>query len=216
MRHVKNRERGIMAGEKGWKWDEEKILRALNKETGVQLRVDSTLESLGEKFSLLALLKPDEYGPVRSYLAEKYLGKGHGVIYITLNSGFEKLQKEKAWQGKAGKPFTIDMITKTTGESPHSGNEVAYLTSPLELTECMYELERKLAEWQRMPKCILLDSVSTMLIYNARGVVEKFIHNLAGKAGATGALLIVLSTDYMEQDPATRPLGQFFDAIRKI
>lgn len=95
-----------------------------------------------------------------------------------------------------------------------------YINSPSELMECILLIEKKLEELQALPKkknaLIVLDSVTTVAVYNDSSVVEKFVHVLIGKASSFNASAILLSPDYEESKSLTETIEQFMDKTVKI
>ena len=91
-----------------------------------------------------------------------------------------------------------------------------YLSSPLDLTECVIAVEKRLALAGDSKAVVMVDSVSTLLIYNAPLAVEKFIHALLGKVNAYNGSAIVFSSGTGEKDSVTGTIGQFFDKIIRI
>ncbi|HIH09856.1 MAG TPA: hypothetical protein HA254_04255 [Candidatus Diapherotrites archaeon] len=205
-----------MAQEKSLKWDEDRLLAALSKENAVELRVMKALEDLTEPFTILVLIDAKDYAAAKRKILERY-GRDDEIIYITLNAGFPKIKHdfEREKRDYANIRF-LDMVSVEAGERVVDDPNAVYISSPSDLTDCMVNTERLLAAKEGKKVLVILDSISTMLIYNNPSVVEKFTHTLLGKINAANASAIVFSSDYEERDAITSTIGQFFDRTVKV
>src|SRR3989338_5808681 len=178
------------------KWEDEKIVKALSKENEVALRVAGAIYELEQPFTALILIEAKDYAKAKSDILEKY-GKENQTIYITLNSGFEKIKHDFDKSGKAyGNIHFIDMVSIEAGEKQIEAPNVSYVNSPSDLTDAILLVEKKLSATGENGKVlVILDSISTMLIYNNATVVEKFCHTLLGKINSYAASAIVFSSD---------------------
>ncbi|MCR4335102.1 MAG: hypothetical protein NUV57_01040 [archaeon] len=191
-------------------WSEEKLEKLLNKQNQLSTRVVHSLNEIKEPFTILALVEPKEYSGIRNGVIQKYSKSDIQVVFLSLNSGYAKivqdLNKEKL---DSKNIFFIDMISIERDLEPNPASNVVYLEAPTELTEAMLLVVKKLDE---KPKTVLvLDSISTLLIYNDKSSIEKFIHTLVGKANASKASVLLLSSDAKQKEDITKTISQFVD-----
>lgn len=142
------------------------------------------------------------------YFSERF-GTG---LYITLNKPCVTLQ---AAFGKAGVPAErvvyLDSITNT---AEHDTESCRYLGRMRELTDICVAV-MKLASEKKVT-FVLLDSVSTLLLYNDTKSVARFCHAVAEKLrsmGLSGALILV---EMEEGKDMAAQLAQFCDAYVKV
>lgn len=142
------------------------------------------------------------------YFSERF-GTG---LYITLNKPCATLQP--AFE-KAGVPSErvvyLDSITNT---AEHDTESCRYLGRMRELTDICVALTKLASE--RKVRYVLLDSVSTLLLYNDTKSVARFCHAVAEKLrsmGLSGALVLV---DMEEGKDMAAQLAQFCDAYVKV
>ncbi len=197
-------------------WTEEKLERILSKETFEESRVNDAFEGITHPFTALLLIEAREYTELKNRVVERFLDE-YSLIYIALNSSYASLMKEFQRRKKpAGNVFFIDMVSIEAGAKPSQSGNVVYLNSPLELTDCIIAVEKKLSESAGKKVIVVLDSVSTLLIYEDAGAVEKFTHALLNKVNAYAASAIVLSAGTGEHDTITSTIGQFFEKTVRL
>ncbi|HLC79464.1 MAG TPA: hypothetical protein VJG83_03455 [archaeon] len=198
-------------------WSDEKIQTALSKRNSVQLRVRKAFEELVHPFTSLVLIEARDYSDVKNEVIELY-GKGFEIIYLALNSGFSKIKQDCEREKKdCSHIFFIDMVSIESGAKTIEGEpKVTYLKSPLDLTEAISSIDKRFSISNGKKTMVVLDSVSTMLIYNDVFKVEKFMHTLLGKVNASNASAIVFSSDFNEKEGITSTIGQFFEKTLKI
>lgn len=206
-----------MAREEKESWDDEKIKRFLGKQTEVELRVSKALDDLEQPFIVMVLVEPKNYATIKNIIISKYNTNSTHIIYISLNTSYQKFLKDTTEEKKPiDNIHFIDMISVNSGARIIDSKNTAYVNSPAELTECILILEKKLEELEGKNTFVVLDSVTTVSVYNDPAVVEKFIHVLIGKASSFNASALLLSPDYDESRPITETVEQFMDKTVRI
>ncbi|MFH1391444.1 MAG: hypothetical protein ABIH20_03995 [Candidatus Diapherotrites archaeon] len=191
-------------------WSEEKLENLLDKQNQLRIRVTHSLDGIKEPFTILALVKPKEYSGIRDGVIQKYSKSDVQVVFLSLNTGYAKivqdLQKEKLVSDNI---FFIDMISIERNLDPKKASNVVYLESPTDLTEAMLQVVKKLDEKSRT--ILVLDSISTLLIYNDKSSIEKFVHTLIGKINANKSSALLLTSDAKQSEEITKTISQFVD-----
>lgn len=199
-----------------FQWEEDKILKALSRKSAVENKINASFDELMHPFTVLVLIEAKQYAEVKNVIMQKY-GVEFNIIYITLNAGYMKITQDFDKEGmKYDRVFFIDMVSTESGAGTKKAGNVAYLNSPSNLTEAMMLVDKKLGAMSGQKCLLVLDSVSTMMIYNNATTVEKFIHTLLGKINAVSASAVVFSADFEERDSITSTIGQFFDKTIKV
>lgn len=178
---------------------------------GVRELVDARASSFDNPVVLLSVgptLYHEGVLDILRYFSERF-GTG---LYITLNKPCATLQGTFE---KNGLPLDrlvyLDSITNT---SEHDTQSCHFLGRMRELTDICVALTKLVAERKEV-RFILLDSVSTLLIYNDPKSVARFCHSVAEKLrsiGLPGAFIIV---DMEEGKDMVAQLAQFCDTYVK-
>ncbi len=205
----------------GEQWSEEKVRRFLGKQSEVELRVAKALDDLTFPFTAMVLVEPKNYTAIKNSIISKYNTPDQFIIYISLNMSYPRLLADFSKDKKSLESvYFIDLISVNSGAKIVNEPNVDYINSPSELMECILLIEKKLEELQSSQKkknaLIVLDSVTTVAVYNDSAVVEKFVHVLIGKASSFNASAILLSPDYEESKNLTQTIEQFMDRTVKI
>ncbi len=123
-------------------------------------------------------LRENSSGIIRSLLARGYL-----VVVVTTNQPYSILKKAYEKDGiDLSKVGFIDAITRyAIGEVPVGAKGVRFTSSPSDLTQLGIAISDSLKDLGGRKAAILLDSVSTMLIYLPSTNLSKFIHFVSSK-----------------------------------
>ncbi len=202
-------------------WSEDKVKKFLGKQSEVELRVAKALDELELPFTAMVLVEPKNYTFIKNSIISKYNTADQHIIYISLNTSYQKLIADFTKEGRSlSNVYFIDLISVNSGAKIIYDPNVDYVNSPSELMECILLVEKKLESLQSAPdmkkSLIILDSVTTVSVYNESAVVEKFVHVLIGKASSFNASAILLSPDYRESKSLTETIEQFMDMTVKI
>ena len=161
-----------------------------------------------------------------SLIIRSLLARGYMVIVVTTNQPYAILKKSYEKDGiDLSKVGFIDAITRyAVGEVPVGAKGVRFTSSPSDLTQLGIAISDALKDLSGRKAAILLDSVSTMLIYLPSTNLSKFIHFVSSKLkildmagiflavedGLDPTLLSQLTTFVdrvvnMEREPASAP-----------
>ena len=101
-------------------------------------------------------------------------------IYISVNKPYQSLvELFKKNKINFDKVFFIDCITKTVGGKPEITKNCLFIASPQNLTELGIALSQAMeAMKEKKNKFLILDSLSTLLVYNSAGTIARFSHFL--------------------------------------
>ncbi|HZX19596.1 MAG TPA: ATPase domain-containing protein [archaeon] len=198
------------------KWDEEKIMSVLVKSSGFNLKLTKAFEGIEKPFTVLTLVDPKDQPMLRSAMVKKYMEKDACIIYITLSTGYNKLKEDFEKEKINTKDIQfIDMVSKDRGVEIKDTAQVKYVESPMELTDCLIKMDKLISE-NKEKTIVILDSVSTMLVYNQPTSIEKFVHSLIGKISVANASAILFSSNAKESKSITNTIGHFVDKIVEL
>ena len=182
----------------------------------VKLKVQKVFQEMQETTSIILKENLKEYNLININILKKFVDNGIPGLYITLNKSLtalnETLIKEKV---DTSKTIFIDAISRLTGAKEVEGKNFKYVDSPKNLIELNLAIEEAVKGMVGNKNFIIIDSVSTLLVYNKEKSVEKFVHSLTGKMrdwNAQGIFVVVESTN-ME---IINTLTQFCDKMIAI
>lgn len=130
------------------------------------------------------------------------------MVYVTIDTPFEQLFKELREYGvPVEKIFFVDSVTKADQDWSEE-KQVIYLHSPYDLpnlttgiAEAIY-LSSQEKKFEGAQNFVLLDSISTLLIYNKISAVLKFVEFLTDLVKGRNLKLICL----FEQGPVEKKI----------
>jgi len=189
------------------------VVEILSPHAKTDLQIRKGFEGLGKNYIVLVLVDANKYQETVDSLLKKFSLENTNGLYITINKPAKTLLKN--WS-KRKIPFEniqiIDSSSRMTGVSSDPITNVDYLDSPADLTELILAADKKLRLIKNNP-FIILDSVTTLLVYNEANAVEKFTHSLMGKIEETeskGVLIMLESEQFRE---IIQTLSQFCDRV---
>jgi len=193
----------------------DELMNYLKQGGSLGLEIEKRLEELPPKYVALFVTQRDDNELLISNLVKNFIKKGDSGIFVTLNKSGEDL---KAILKKNGVDctnlFVVDAISRKSGEAAKNVGNMTFVDSPQDLTE----MEAQISDFvEKIPPgrhFFILDSISTMMVYNAEKNVEKFVHKLGERLKGLDFQCVFTIMD------KTRPevmnvLSQFSDKVIK-
>ena len=171
------------------------------------------LEELPQKYVVLVVTKEDKYDLLIANLLKNFMESGMNGIFVTLNkSGNSLIEMLKEHGVDCSSLFIVDVISKGESEEELPVKNISFVDSPQDLTEMQTEINEFVEKLPSGEHFFILDSLSTMLIYNAEKTVERFVHRLSERLRSHGFQSVFIIMD------ETRPevinvLSQFCDKV---
>jgi archaellum biogenesis ATPase FlaH len=167
-----------------------------------------------ERPIVLCLVDPNRYQEAVESVLRYLTGRLHRGIYITFNKPVATLTKLFE---KVGLPveslFFIDGITVVS--SPVEERSYTFLGPATDLTNLCVATSRAVGRFDE-EKFIVLDSLSTLLIYNEGRAVCKFAHLLTEKMRRWGTSGFLLTVEMNPKRDLVPQLAPFCDKVVKI
>lgn len=138
---------------------------------------------------------------------------GHGAV-ITANRPYSVLRRSLAEAGASldGLEF-VDCVSALTGRKPTDGPGVTFIGGPLLLELIMLrtqQLVRAMPEGQRF---VLVDSVSTLRLYNGVEAVAEMTHALSTHMRLLGVPTVLLALEEADERPLHHALAAYCDRV---
>lgn len=144
--------------------------------------------------------------------------QGDGTIVVTTKDGGEDVRatlRELLGREESGPLGIVDCVSKQQGMNPASSDDIAYASSPVDMTGIGIQLSEFLQSFYEdrgvRRNRILLHSLSTLLMYSNLQTVFRFLHVFTGRVQSADALgvFVIDSTAHDTQTMST--LKQLFD-----
>ena len=142
-----------------------------------------TFDRLDKDKIYLCLSSAERLRENSSDIIKSLLSRGYMVMVVTTNQPYSILKKAYEKDGiDLSRVGFIDAITRyAVGEIPAGARGVRFTSSPSDLTQLGIAISDSLKDMGGKKAAILLDSVSTMLIYLPSANLSKFIHFVSSK-----------------------------------
>ncbi len=120
---------------------------------------------------------------VNTEVVQNITADGFQVIMITTNQPSVILSKMYSRANiNTDRVFFIDGITNyALGKDEADNENTIFISNPGDLTEIGIALTKAMKKFGNEDVCIVLDSISTMLIYVSSAKITKFLHYLTNK-----------------------------------
>ncbi|MGC9516275.1 MAG: RAD55 family ATPase [Methanomicrobiales archaeon] len=146
------------------------------------------------------------------------LEDGEACIYISTNESAEKILDDL--QGSKLENFSIiDCVSSRFGatvELPFS-EQIRYVESPVDLTMMMVATNEFLDLYNKQKNIkkirIVLDSISTLLMYSSLRTIFKFLHVLTTRVKTSGAICMVLMEEGAHDEIEVKTIQQLMHGL---
>lgn len=174
----------------------------------------STITTLAMGTTNLLILKLKDYSIAPRALLSYFTAQKMPGVYVSINKPYADIVKTLATP-PAQVQF-VDAITALTGRGTEDNQTVTFIDSPLALVELNLAISDRLKGLVSNQKFLILDSISTLLVYNSPQAVEKFCHTVIAKnrnENVVGIFLMIESEDHRD---VVETLAQFVDNVTTV
>ncbi len=188
--------------------------------TSMQAAIKKHLADVDDNFIGLVIVDPERFHEASMELV-KHLSQEKNLpgIYIAGNQGYEALTRHfQKNQVDTQRITFIDCVTeKPAGEGSSPSVNPVLVGSLEQLTELEIELQKALKRHADKNHFVLLDSITTFLVYHDEKTLQKFVHALSALVRAnpkSSALFMAVSGD--EAKNLLTTMAQFCDKTIRI
>lgn len=187
----------------------------LNPEKQLTAKLESGLSEIKAPQILLVIIESEHYSAVQNGLLGLLQKRFQSGVFVSVNKALAQLVENETELQKMKNIAFIDLVSEGAGTEKLEAKNAVYLESPQNLLELAVQVEQRL---QSLPaeRFVVVDSVSTLLLYNKPDTLEKFVHTLAGKIRAKNAVGIFLTVRLRENKDILQVLSQFCDHTIEI
>jgi KaiC/GvpD/RAD55 family RecA-like ATPase len=173
-----------------------KIMEILGPNRDIDLRVETALSDFDEESSTLVLMKKEQYEKRLARLVKYFTHKNYICIFIAINKSSSELnnifKKEGILQEKM---FYIDAVSTMTDTEKLKGKQVIHIDSPGNLLDLNIAIEQAVKKINEKKKVLIMDSLTTLIVYSSEAAVEKFIHSISQKINEWKLPQVILAMD---------------------
>ena len=178
----------------------------------MDLAIKSHFADLKKPFIVLLVIDPKVYqSGVSSLVSFLLREKKMSGIYLTVNKPSVKYDEVFRSSGvNTDELFFIDTISKMANPMVADNERVKYIATPNSLTQIAIAITTIL----RKPvtdRVFIVDSISTLLVYNKPDTVSKFLHFLEGKISMTNTSAVFIALKGETETEVQRTISQFVD-----
>jgi KaiC/GvpD/RAD55 family RecA-like ATPase len=135
-------------------------------------------------------------------------------IYVTVNKPYGTLQELLRDRSiDTSQLYFIDAVSQTVTQPRLVNRNVTYLPNPQSLTEISLAVDTAAEQLPAGRKFLVLDSLSTLLIYNDTNTVAKFAHFLTMKMRAANTRGILVALRHMMDEELIFDVAQYCDKV---
>ncbi len=186
------------------------------------VKLEDRIKRIAPKSVVLLEVPADEdtMDMVADYLKYRQDDKG---IYISSNRPTKDLVEKLRAHGfdlkpslETGETYVLDLMSKSVGANEVSGS--INVASPSELSATQMAFEKAAEQLSSKPgnSWLLLDSLSTLLVYNSSGALLHFLHFLIGRLRVLGFGGMIFTVEGSVEGNVLLTIGQFCDEVIKL
>lgn len=117
---------------------------------------------------------------------------------------------------ETGRICVIDLMSRSVGANEVKGG--IYISSPSELSATQMAIEKAFdrADGEAGKTWLLLDSISTLLVYNSPGALLQFVHFLIGRLRVIQFNGVIFTVEGSVDERTLSTIRQFCDMVIKL
>ena len=182
------------------------MLKMLSKTITKEIKV------LKQPFSSIVITSSDDFNEVVLDLV-KSIGSNATIVMVSFNkpsSTFENIFKGKT----KSDIFYVDLVTQVATGEPQKKENVVFLASQRNLTDLSITLSEVLNRLEGK-KFVILDSLTTMLLYNDSSTTTQFLQFLANRLRLWNTSSFILTMEGKGEEEVIRVVSQVVDKTIK-
>lgn len=180
--------------------------------------IENQCKTLKGKRLLALIAPPEEEANTSAEMLKVLINEyDYGGIYLTMNKPYAEIDKRLAERGiDTSRLYFIDGISCMHGLKAEDSDRCRYVPEPSDTSSMVAAVEDLLQKVEPKKRFIFLDSITSLLVYDALQGAREFIKSLEEKLEGSNAHLVMLSlakgTNSMKLlEEMTQKCGEIFD-----
>jgi len=181
--------------------------------------LNKILRELKPNKVILFIIEPKKYHSIHLKILKGIVEeKKFSGIYITANKPYETLVRQLRENKIATENiFFIDAVSKHVSQDIKMTENCLFIPSPSHLTDLGITLTQVLENMEkREDKFLILDSISTLLIYNSFETVARFVHFIISRLRVFGLVGLLISIEKILDEKMINILIEMCDEVIEI
>ncbi|MFH1721845.1 MAG: hypothetical protein ABH950_04480 [Candidatus Altiarchaeota archaeon] len=176
-------------------------------------KLKKEMEGLGDDAIVLVSCRAESHmRMILALLAIVLNEKSQGGVYISVSRPFRYILNNLEENDiEIEDLFAIDCVSRMAGKVSEKMDTVAYVENPSSLEEISMYMDRMLMKVGSGKKFILLDSLSSILIYNNQKSVKEFTHFIINKMRLEGLGGFILTQEKKEAQDLIQTIQPLLD-----
>lgn len=174
----------------------------------------ATLKGLAPGTISLLVVKLKDYSSAAHSLLTYYSTQKMPGVYVSINKPTQDILK--TFNVQLTQTQFVDAITSLTGKGTEDTQQVTFIDSPLALVELNLAISDRMKGLVSNQKFLIVDSISTLLVYNSPQSVEKFCHTVIAKNRNENVIGLFLMIESEDHHDVVETLAQFVDNVIAI
>ncbi len=170
------------------------------------------IKSLKQPFSSIVITNNDDFNDAVIGIV-KSIGNSATIVMVSFNKPSSMF--ESIFKGKSKCDFFyVDLVTQVATGEPQKKENVVFLASQRNLTDLSITLSEVLNRISGK-KFVILDSLTTMLLYNDSNTTTQFLQFLANRLRLWNTSSFILTMEGKGEEEVIRVVSQVVDKIIK-
>lgn len=193
----------------------ESVEELLDPEKRLGAKIRNLLRITEKPQIILLLINSEHYSAVQQALLNFLGGEERCGVFVSVNKPLANLSEMIDIPKKTSLVF-VDLVSESANIPKVESKNARYLEGPQNLLEVAVLTEKELNVFSTVQKFVVVDSLSTLLLYNKPEILERFIHTFCGKLRSLKASGILLMTPTSKDKGLIRSISQFCDEVIEV
>ncbi|MBM3281871.1 MAG: hypothetical protein FJY86_00835 [Candidatus Diapherotrites archaeon] len=190
---------------------DEQLAELLRPGKEFENNLHATLKQLSAGSINLLVVPLKDYSSTAHALLTYYHAQKTSGVYVSINKPTQDILKGINVQ--LTQTQFVDAITALTGKGTEDTQQITFIDSPLALVELNLAISDRMKGLVSNQKFLVVDSISTLLVYNTPQSVEKFCHTIIAKNRGDNVIGLLLMINSDEHHDVVETLAQFVDHV---
>jgi len=196
--------------------DDKAVFDLLSPSRNIDLKVKEIFGSLRQTFNVILVLPRIQQELKYLRIIKYFVDKGLPGVYVTVNKSTSELTEELRLQNiNTENIIFVDAVTQMINGREIESDNISYLDGPSDLIELSLEVGKALDKIGKKNGFVVIDSITTLLIYNKDVVIEKFLHTLSQKIKEQKLQGVYFAAESTNKD-VLDTISQFCDDIQNL
>jgi hypothetical protein len=166
-------------------------------------------KEFAENQVVLCVISEDNYQAKRRQILEGLFATSKFICYVLYTKPYTSVKQElKSWG--FDKIFYVDTLTMSV-QQPPKVDDCIFVQAPTSLIDVSVAVSKAITDKEKAS--VLIDSLSSLLVYQDSHTVTKFLHNLINKIRVSNSKMVLLVLKKDSESELVKDLAMFVDKV---